>query len=162
LDETRSGSGQSHLIERGRQVAEELGAQAASDVKAMLMALACRVEINPDRIEIKIPRDRLAAFLAGQSIDQTTLDQRPERDSNAVVTLAVPARLKRVGHEMKILVDNSDDHTAPDPSLLRIIARAHDSQARLVQNTKLTVHDIARDERVSAAYITGCGRRLRG
>jgi MFS family permease len=35
----------------------------------------------------------------------------------------------------------------------RIIARAHDVQARLVQNTKLTVHDIARAERVTAAYI---------
>ena len=40
-----------------------------------------------------------------------------------------------------------------DPSLLRVIARAHDIQARLIQNTKLTVHDIARVERVTAAYI---------
>jgi hypothetical protein len=54
---------------------------------------------------------------------------------------------------MKMLVGNPDDQTATDPSLLRIIARAHDIQARLVQNTKLTVHDVARDERVSAAYI---------
>ena len=54
---------------------------------------------------------------------------------------------------MRMLVENSDDQTAADPSLLRIIARAHDIQARLIQNTKLTVHDIAREERVSAAYI---------
>jgi site-specific DNA recombinase len=40
-----------------------------------------------------------------------------------------------------------------NPSLLRIIARAHDIQERLIRNTKLTVHDIAREERVSAAYI---------
>ena len=52
-----------------------------------------------------------------------------------------------------MLVENSGDQQATDPSLLRIIARAHDIQARLVQNTKLTVHDVARDERVSAAYI---------
>jgi hypothetical protein len=38
-------------------------------------------------------------------------------------------------------------------SLLRIIARAHDIQGRLSQNTKLTVHDIAREERVTAAYL---------
>jgi hypothetical protein len=30
--------------------------------------------------------------------------------------------------------------------LLRIIARAHHIQARLIQNPKLTVHDIAREE----------------
>jgi hypothetical protein len=52
-----------------------------------------------------------------------------------------------------MLVENADDQTAADPSLLRIIARAHHIQARLIQNTKLTVHDIALEERVSAAYI---------
>ncbi len=40
-NETHSGSGQ--LIERGRQVAEELGAHAPDKVKATLMALFCRV-----------------------------------------------------------------------------------------------------------------------
>ena len=48
-NETHGGSGQSQLIERGRQVAEELGAQAPNEVKATLMTLACRVEIRPDR-----------------------------------------------------------------------------------------------------------------
>lgn len=153
IDETHSGSGRSHLIERGRQVAEEIGAQAANEVKATLMTLACRVEINPDRIEIKISRHRLASFLAGQSIDQTMLDQTRERDSDAVLTLVVPARLRRVGREMRMLVENSDDQTGADPGLLRIIARAHRIQARLIQNIKLTVHDIAREERVTAAYV---------
>jgi hypothetical protein len=73
--------------------------------------------------------------------------------TNDVVTLATPARLKRVGREMRMLIDNPDDHAAADPSLLRIIARAHDIQARLIQNTALTVHDVAHEERVSAAYI---------
>ena len=37
--------------------------------------------------------------------------------------------------------------------LLRIVARAHDIQTRLGQETSLTVHDVAREERVTAAYI---------
>ena len=61
--------------------------------------------------------------------------------------------LKRVGREMRMLVDNADDQTAADPSLLKIIARAHHIQARLIQNPKLTVQDIAREEQVSAAYL---------
>ena len=65
----------------------------------------------------------------------------------------VPARLKRVGREMRMLVDTVDHHTTENASLLRIIARAHHIQTRLIQNTELTVHDIARTERVSAAYI---------
>ena len=98
-------------------------------------------------------RNRLAALLAGRSIELTVQDQRLDRDAGDVVTLVAPARLKRVGRELRILVENSDDHTAADPSMLRIIARAHDVHARLIQNTKLTVHDIAREERVTAAYI---------
>jgi len=69
------------------------------------------------------------------------------------MTLRVPARLQRVGREMRMLVEGADDQTVADPSLLRVIARAHDIQGRLSQNTDLTVHDIAREERVTAAYI---------
>jgi len=70
-----------------------------------------------------------------------------------MLTLTVPVSLKRVGREMRMLVENADDQTAADPSLLRILARAHHIQARLIQNPKLTVHDIAREEHVSAAYL---------
>jgi transposase len=61
-------------------------------------------------------------------------------------------RLNRF-HESDILRQNADDQTPADPSLLRIIARAHHIQARLIQNPKLSVHDIAREEQVSAAYL---------
>ena len=36
---------------------------------------------------------------------------------------------------------------------MRIVARAHDVQLRLTQNVDLTVHDVASEEHVSAAYI---------
>ena len=67
--------------------------------------------------------------------------------------LTLLARLKRVGREMRLLVENSDDQTPADLGLLRIIARAHDFQTRLIANADLTVHDVAREERVSGAYI---------
>ena len=53
-DESHSGSGQRQLIERGRQIAEELGAQAPNEVKTTLMTLLCRVEIKPEHVEINI------------------------------------------------------------------------------------------------------------
>jgi hypothetical protein len=52
-----------------------------------------------------------------------------------------------------MLVEGTVEKTAADPSLLRVIARAHDIQGRLNQNTELTVHDIAREEGVTAAYL---------
>jgi site-specific DNA recombinase len=152
-NESHDGVGQGQLIEHGRQIAEELGTQAPDKVKLTLMTMLSRVEIKSDRVEINVARGSLAALLAGQSIDPTMKDQRPDNKSNDIMTLIAPARLKRVGREMKMLVENSDDQVAADPSLLRIIARAHDIQARLIQNTDLTVRDIAREERVSGAYV---------
>jgi site-specific DNA recombinase len=152
-DESHTGSRQSELIECGRRIAEDIGALAPDKIKATLTTLLCRVAVNVDRIEIKISQRRLAQMLAGQSSDLTTQDQSQERESHEIVTLTVPARLKRVGREMRMLVKSADDQTTADPSLLRIIARAHGIQERLSQNTGLTVHDIAREERVSAAYI---------
>jgi site-specific DNA recombinase len=149
-NESPSGSGQ--LIERGRQVAEELGGPAPDKVKATLMTLLCRVEIRSDCVDITLSRGRLTQLLAG-SLDLTMQDQDPTNGPRDILTLPVPVGLKRVGREMRMLVENADDQTPADPSLLRIIARAHHIQARLSHNTKLTMHDIAREERVSAAYI---------
>jgi len=58
--------------------------------------------------------------------DPATQDRVPDRNSDDALTLTTPARLKRVGREMRMLVETSDDQTAADRSLLRIIARAHD------------------------------------
>jgi site-specific DNA recombinase len=124
----------------------------------MLMSLLCRVTIEPDRIEINLSRRRLTAMLAGRAIDQAVEDPELIPDAHDSVTLAIPARLKRVGRELRMLVDNADRTTA-NPSLLRIIARAHDIQTRLNQNAKLTVHDIARTEGVSTAPSSGSNGR---
>jgi hypothetical protein len=78
---------------------------------------------------------------------------KPGNEPDDVLTLMVRARLQRVGREMRMLVDNTDDQTTADPGLLRIVARAHDIQARLMQNIDLTVHVIASQERVSANYV---------
>ena len=145
--------GQGHLIERARQVADELAAQAPEKIKAILMALVRRVEVRLDSVKIAISQSSLAALLSASSIELQTQDHKPANSSDQILTLTAPVRLKRVGREMKMLVEDSNDNAAADPSLLRIIAHAHDVQARLVQNTKLTVHDIARAERVTAAYI---------
>jgi hypothetical protein len=151
--ECHCGSEQSRLIARSHQIAEELEGLAPDKVKALLMALLCRVEIQSDRIDIALSRCRLTELLAG-SMDVKMLQHHalPTRTGD-MLTLTVKASLKRAGCEMRMLVENADDQTAADPSLLRIIARAHDVQARLIQNPRLRVHDIAQEEHVSAAYL---------
>jgi DNA invertase Pin-like site-specific DNA recombinase len=151
--ETHSGSLQRQLIERGRQIAEEVSTETPDKPKATLVALLCRVTIHPDRIEIGLSRARTVELLTGASIDLTARHQNAVPAPLDLLTLRVPASLKRIGREMRMLVEGADDQAEIDPSLLRVIARAHDIQERLSQDTDLTVHDVAREERVTAAYI---------
>jgi site-specific DNA recombinase len=152
-DGSPSRSGRNQLVQRGHQIADKLESATPSELRALLTTLFCHVSINTDRVEIGISRSCLAALLANQSTDIGPLNQKSEYNPRDVITLQVSAQLKRAGREIRMLVDNSDDSAAADPSLLRIIAHAHDIQSRLSQDTKLTVHDVARGERVSAAYI---------
>jgi len=92
-------------------------------------------------------------LLAGASANLATLHQNAVPAGRDLITLKVSASLKRIGREMRMLVEGSDDKGEADPSLLRVIARAHDIQQRLTQNTEMTVHDVARQERVTAAYV---------
>ena len=144
---------QTRLISRGRQIAEELGTLAPDQISG-----DADDATQPGRYQIRSRRDqdlprRLVELLAAQSIDLPTARSEPDDDPTDVLTLTVRARLQRVGREMKMLVENTDDQTTADPGLLRIVARAHDIQERLMQNTDLTVHAIASQERVSAAYV---------
>jgi hypothetical protein len=98
-------------------------------------------------------RYRQTSLLAGQSFDLPMRDHKQSGSPDAIHAVTADARLARVGRQMKMLVDGHNDHATADPSLLRIVARAHEIQSRLIRNTQLSVHDIARQERVSAAYI---------
>ena len=116
-NDSPNGLGQSQLIKRGRQIAEELSTEVLDKAKATLMALLCRVTIYSDRIETALCRSRAAELLAGQSIDLAAQHQRTDPASHDVMTLRLSARLKRVGREMRMLVEGADDQTAADPSL---------------------------------------------
>jgi site-specific DNA recombinase len=144
---------QNRAISRGRQIAEELGTIAPDQIRAILVKLLSRVDIRPDRVEINIRRCCLVELLDAQSINPTKQGRKSDKKSEDVLTLTVRARLQRVGREMRMLVENTDDHATADPGLLRIVARAHEIQERLMQNTDQTVNVIASQERVSANYV---------
>ena len=151
-DEVDDDVGRKPLIERARQLADELGSRP-ENTKTVLMALVSRVEIRPDCVKIDVSQSRLAALLASTSVDLPIQHQDQTDRSDRNLTLTAPVHLKRVGREMKLLVDDPGDNRAPDMGLLRIVARAHDVQTRLIEDTSFTVHDVAREEGVTAAYI---------
>jgi site-specific DNA recombinase len=143
-------TGQGQLIQRGRQIADALSKKTEQH-RSIVMALVRRVEIGPDGVKIDVCQDRLAALLSSNDLDITY--DRPMDPPNLVLTLTAPVQLTRVGREMKLLVDDSNDNRSPDLSLLRVVTRAHDVQRRLAEDTTLTVHDIAREQRITPKYL---------
>jgi site-specific DNA recombinase len=148
--ELENDSGQGDLVQRGRQIANELG-QTADTKKAIFKVLVHRVEVGPNGAKINISQNRLTALLNSDS-DERTQDH-PIDPSDEILTLMAAFQLKRIGREMKLLIDDSNDNRQPDVGLLRVVARAHDIQRRLAEDTSRTVRDIAREERVTAAYL---------
>ena len=54
-----------------------------------------------------------------------TVDGTNEVEEDLLVRLNVPARLKRTGMEMKLVIDGDTEPSPADAGLLRILARAH-------------------------------------
>lgn len=143
-------TGQGQLIQRGRKLAEELGRTPEKN-RTTVTALVRRVEIGADSVKIDVSQDRLAALLGSER--EEVAHNEPIDPSDHILALTATVQLTRVGREMKLLVDDSNDHRSPDMSLLRVLTRAHDVQRRLAEDTALTVHDIARDGRVTPDYL---------
>lgn len=143
-------TGQGHLIQRGRQIAAELG-QTPEQNRPTVMTLVRRVEVHPDCAKIDISQERLVAMLASPPMGPSAHDLTEIDANDTVFTLTAPMRLRRIGREMKLLVD--DQSARIDMSLLKILARAHDVQTRMNENTQLGVRDIAREQGVTPAYI---------
>ena len=92
-------------------------------------------------------------------LDRTYDHAEPTAESQqdlegCVVTLTVPARLKRSGKEMKIIVEDGSNPAIPDASLVRILIRAHVIRDRLLQDKSRTFDEIAKSEEVVASYAT--------
>ena len=156
------------LIESASRIAEALGNGSSDQVRPLVISLLRRVEISPDTIRIEVDRQRLACVLQPDGVrspDPNVANANPGdagiinpgdaggTNPDDVVTLTIAARLQRAGREMRMIVQNVEDQRAPDPALLRAIARAHDFREPLTRDPRLSAHDIARAEGVSPAYI---------
>ena len=153
-DAEKNGAEQKRLIARGRQISEELPTLAPDAIRSILLTLVSRIDIRAEHIEIRVYRQRLHDLLQARSLEPSLADPAPASHPGDILKLKVKARLQRVGREMKLVVHNAEDRAAADPGLLRIVARAHDFQERLIQDPDLTVPAIASQERLTIGYLS--------
>jgi site-specific DNA recombinase len=126
----------------------------ADDFRNLVLSIVARIQVHADRIDIVLNQGRLTHWLAGTDSHG---ERPPETQSDIeshCVTLSIPVRLKRTGQEMKLIVEDGSMPTNPDPSLVRILVRAHVIRDRLLQDKSLTLDEIAKSENIVPSYAT--------
>jgi hypothetical protein len=101
------------LVARAADLGRRWPDLAAAQKRAILLTLVDRIGLTSETVEVALLPRRLAAILRAPS-DQHL--RRAQEDGELTIVLGVPARLKRAGVEMKLLVDGAGPRRKPDRS----------------------------------------------
>jgi hypothetical protein len=141
---------QKRLIERAKHIA----AGEMDGLRTFVRSSIIRVQVHLDRIDITLDQDQVRA-----GVDDAT--RKPERNEipqseahRQPTTLSIPARLKRTGKEMRIVVSDGSEPASPDAGLVRLLVRAHAIRDQLITDRSQTFEDIAKSEGVVPSYAT--------
>ncbi len=148
---------QRHLIDRAAALAGSWSELAPARQRAALAALIKRVDIAVDRVDIQLLPTRLVAML-GEALGEKLPISDGRTDEPAPRCFSVPARVRRAGRGMKMLVEGRapDSGTAnPDPTLIKLIVRAYVFRDKLLQRGG---KHVASEGTPSSSYIIRLAR----
>jgi DNA invertase Pin-like site-specific DNA recombinase len=126
----------------------------ADDIRNFVLSIVARIQVHTDRIDIVLNQTRLAHWLGGTDSHGERPSETQSDTDGHFVTLTIPARLKRTGKEMKLIVEDGSEPTSLDPSLVRVLVRAHLIRDRLLRDKGLTFDEIAKSEDMVPSYAT--------
>ena len=125
----------------------------AENVRKFMLSVVARIQVYADRIDISLNPVHLAQrFHSGAETDHFIEAQRGA--GGQFVTLTVPARLKRVGKEMKVIVEDRSAPAILDASLIRLLIRAYAIRDRIIADKTLMLGEIAKSENMVSSYAT--------
>jgi DNA invertase Pin-like site-specific DNA recombinase len=144
---------QKRLSESAARLATSWQDLAAERLHAILGAMVTKVQVHSDRVDVTLDQMGVALWLNAK--DQTQPIRAGGNDRERYLTvLTIPARLKRTGIEMRLVVDDGSVPSNVDPVLVRLLLRAYAIRARLLDEPSLPVKEIAAEEGISGSYVT--------
>ncbi len=126
----------------------------ADDLRKFILSIVARIQVHTDRIDILLNPISLVRWLGRTDGPAEPPATTPSDADGQFVTLTIPVRLKRVGKEMKIIVEDGSNSATPDASLVRTFVRAHVIRDRILANNSLTLEDVAKSEDIVPSYAT--------
>jgi site-specific DNA recombinase len=121
-------------------------------LRAILRAVVTGVQVHSDRVEMTLDQKGVVLWLKGKE-EQHQPVHLGDRERHLTV-LTIPARLKRTGIEMRMVVDDGSAPANVDPVLVRLLLRACAIRASLLEQPSLPLKDIAAEEGISSSYAT--------
>ncbi|MDR3495090.1 MAG: recombinase family protein, partial [Ancalomicrobiaceae bacterium] len=146
------------LVERAGDLAETWPNHAPPEKIASLQRLVKTIIVTAESVDIALRADAvlaLARIRAKHEAPHRGLGRRSNDDDDEIITLSVPATLKRVGMEMRHLVDAPEPRGArkPNRSLLRLVAHAQRFRDLLTKGDGRSVAELATECNVGPSYF---------
>jgi hypothetical protein len=142
---------QQRLIDRAVQIASGWSTLPSTQVRALFTMLIRQIAVRSERVDLQILPARLATVLGTAPASIGSVDQ----EDTTVLTLSVAAQLRRRGKEMTMRIERSGTFPArPNPSLIKLIVRAHLFKARLLQSAGGKFAELARREKLNRSYYS--------
>jgi site-specific DNA recombinase len=126
---------------------------AAERLRGILGAMLTKVQVHSDRVDVTLDQMGVALWLNAKDQPQPSRAGGNDRERYLSV-LTIPARLKRTGIEMRLVVADGSEPADVDPGLVRLLIRAHVICARLLKEPSLPLKEIAAEEGISSSYVT--------
>ncbi len=143
------------LVARAAALADRWSSLAQSEKRGIVTCLVDRIDFVRETIEIRIRPGRLQAVLCED--DGPKGLERVAANEEPTITITVPARLKRVGMETKLLIEGAEGGGArgmPDRSVLRLLSQAHRFHEMVMRNRGRTIAELAAEAGVGGSYFT--------
>jgi site-specific DNA recombinase len=125
----------------------------AGRLRAIVRVMVMGVQVHSDRVEVMLDQRGVALWLNGKDQQEPAHARGDDRERHLKV-LTIPARLKRTGIEMRLLVDDGSEPANVDSVLVRLLVRAHAICVRLLEEPSLPIKEIAAEEGISSSYVT--------
>jgi site-specific DNA recombinase len=107
--------------------------------------MVTKVQVHPDRVDVTLDQMGVASWL--NTKDRPRPIRAGGNDHERYLTvLTIPARLRRTGIEMRLVVDDGSEPANVDPGLVRLLLRAHAIHTRLLEEPSVPLKEIAAEE----------------
>lgn len=122
---------------------------STSDRRQIMGGLIERIDLARESVEIRF---KGLGFLELLGVGQASDNPDPKRVEEDLV-VSVPARLKRTGMEMRLLINGGKPAGKPDPSLVRLIAQAHQLREIFCRGNA-TISEMASESGLARSHFT--------